>query len=167
VRPAPADEVTLSDDDMRLAVAAGGTRHLHALLSGRRDSHGFSGDTWGAHIEGAAGELAVARSLGWSAWTPTVDTYQSEPDLPLRIEVTTRSRHDWDLIVRPRMALERNHVLVTGVAPTFRVRGWIPSQIARRPEWWAAHGGRPGAWFVPAAELYPMPLLALYEEAMA
>jgi hypothetical protein len=151
--------VTLSAEDLRLAVAYGGGRHLHAVGSGRGDSHGFTGDGWGAHIEGAAGEIAVARLMGWDDWTPTIDTYQSERDLPLGIEVTTRRRDDYELIVRPRMAIESNHVLVTGVAPAFWVRGWLPSRLARRPEWWQTHGGRPGAWFVPTSALYPMDLL--------
>ena len=160
-------EVTLSADDLALAVAYGGGRQLHAVASGRGDSHGFTGDGWGAHIEGAAGEIAVARFMGWADWTPTIDTYQTERDLPLDIEVTTRRRHDYELIVRPRMAIESNHVLVTGVAPRFWVRGWMPSRLARRPEWWAAHGGRPGAYFVPTGALYPMDLLPRIHAALA
>jgi hypothetical protein len=125
-------------------VAYGGGRHLHAV--GRGDSHGFTGDGWGAHIEGAAGEIAVARLMGWDDWTPTIDTYQSERDLPLGIEVTTRRRDDYELIVRPRMAIESNHVLVTGVA------GLLGARLAAQPAPAAPSGGTtpgraPGAWF--------------------
>jgi hypothetical protein len=106
-----------------------------------------------------AGEIALARFLGWTWWVPTIDTFQTEPDLPLGIEVTTRSRHDWDLIVRPRMALSAIHVLMTGEVPDLPPPGWLPSHTARRPEFWRAPGGRSPAWFVPAAALNPMTVL--------
>lgn len=153
------DDVVLGDEDVRLAIAVGGARQWSALRSGKRDAHGFKGDSWGVHIEGVAGEIALARFLGWSWWVPTIDTFQTEPDLPLGIEVTTRSRHDWDLIIRPRMALSAIHVLVTGEIPAFRIRGWAASHAARRPEFWQAPGGRAGAWFVPVAALSPMAVL--------
>ena len=50
------------------AAQAGLSRQIKALKKGRKDAHGFKGDGWGVHIEGACAEAAVAKYLGvwWS-----------------------------------------------------------------------------------------------------
>mgnify|MGYP006300474069 CR=1 FL=1 len=75
------------------------------------------------------------------------------------IQVRTRSRHDYELLIRPQDRDEDTFVLLTGVAPSFRAHGWIQGQDAKKKEWLQTYGGRPPAYFVPQKDLRP--LLAL------
>jgi hypothetical protein len=71
--------------------------------------------------------------------------------------VRTRSRTDYDLIVRESDDPDQRYILVVGVAPQFDVVGWIVASDARlHPEWRQSHGGREEAWFVPQLALNPI-----------
>lgn len=144
--------VTLTPDEVRRAVWVGVERQLEARRLNLPDRHGFTGDGWGEHIEGAAGELAVAKLLGWEL-DATVNTFKAGGDLGEKVQVRTRSEHWMELIVRPDDRDGDYFVLVTGRIPRFRVRGWYPGGAAKRPEWLQSHGGRPPAFFVPQGKL--------------
>jgi len=147
---AAADTVTLTWHEVAMAAEVGKLRYLSAIKHNRRGRPGYEGGRWTEHIEGAAGEYAVAKFLGIH-WDGSVDAFQ-RADVG-RLEVRTRSRHDWDLIVRQDDADDSPFVLVTGQAPEYRVRGWIRGGEAKRPEWLRDHGHHGPAWFVPAAAL--------------
>lgn len=114
-------------------------------------------DGWTHNIEGAIGELVVAKFLK-IYWPGSVDTFQTKPDLSVG-EVKTRSKHWHDLLVRTYDVEDGNDdkvfILVTGHSSRndFQVRGWITAGEVRRDEWWKAVGGRPAAWFVPVSAL--------------
>lgn len=144
--------VTLTPAEVQHAIAVGVGRQLEARRLNLPDKHGFTGDGWGEHIEGAAGELAVAKLLGWK-WDATVNTFKAGGDLRDKVQVRTRSEHWMELIVRPDDRDEDFFVLVTGRIPHFRVRGWYPGGAAKRQEWSQGHGGRPSAFFVPHGQL--------------
>jgi hypothetical protein len=145
--------IMLTTYEMAMAAKCGATRNICAMIKGCSNAYGLEEDYgWGKHIEGACGEIAVAKALGLF-WSPTVNTFGSEPDIKPDIEVRTRSRHDYELTIRPKDDQARRFVLVTGVAPTFVVRGYCIGAHARRDEWLHDYGGRPPAWFVPQAEL--------------
>jgi hypothetical protein len=125
-------------------------------LDGRADAHGLGkADGWGMHIEGAAGEMAADKAMDLY-WSPTVNTFKSGGDVGHSIQVRTRSRHRYDVIVRADDRDDDTFVLVTGRPPDFRVHGTIRGRDAKRKEWWAEHGGRPGAWFGRASALRPI-----------
>jgi hypothetical protein len=124
----------------------------HAHHHGHAHDHG-DGEGWSEHIEGACGEIAVAKLLG-IFWDGSVNTWKAN-DLP-GLGVRTRSRHDYDLIVRPSDDDHASWVLVTGRCPHYRVHGWITGAAAKRPEFLKNYGGRPAAYFVPASELRRM-----------
>lgn len=148
--------VRLTSGEMMQAALVGVMRHVGNLKRGRQDAHGYAGDGWAAHIEGACGELALAKALGlyWSG------ALEFRADDVGRLQVRTRSRHDYDLIVHPEDPDDRPFVLVTGKAPDFRVGGWIMGRDAKRQAWWAdPAGGRP-AFFVRAEHLRPIEELA-------
>ena len=149
------DSVTLAPHELLMGAEVGVRRHTSAIQANRADRHGIDpGDGWRAHIEGALGELAVARYCG-KYWDGSVDTFRSSPDLA-NVEVRTRSRHDYDLIIRNDDDPDKFYVLVTGRAPTYRIRGWIKGANARRDDWLQTHGNRPAAWFVPNSALTPI-----------
>lgn len=151
-RPAQSCRVTLARHEVELAAGVGLRRQVDAVTAGRPDRHGYSGLGWTEHVEGACGELVVARFLG-RYWDGSNGTYRSAADVGA-VEVRTRSRHDYDLIIREDDTPGSVFILVTGRAPAYWVRGWIRAADAREhPEWRQAHGGREPAWFVPVAAL--------------
>lgn len=145
--------VSLTPAEMIQAATAGVWRHVQSLKNGYSDRYGeTNGDAgWQKHIEGAAGELAVAKLLDLY-WPGAVGTFHA-PDIGRRIQVRTRSKSDWDLIVRTTDEDEDLFVLVTGKAPTYDVRGEILGWEAKQDRYRANHGGHGEAFFVPASEL--------------
>jgi hypothetical protein len=154
-----ADDVTLDRAAVFWAAEIGVTRHLEALLAARPDAYGYDAarDGWGDHIEGACGELAVAQLLGWT-WEATINTFKVGGDVG-DVQVRTRSRHYYDLLIRPDARPTDCYVLVTGRCPRYRVHGWIRAGDAMRPEWLHTYGGRPPAYFGPATALSPLAAL--------
>jgi hypothetical protein len=146
-------QVTLNSHEVGAAVRVGALRHWEAVRGGMADRHGFDGDGWGVHIEGALGEIAAAKALN-IYWDGSVNTFKAD-DLA-GIQVRTRSRADYELIVRPGDDDGAAWVLVTGKHGKYDVRGWIKGDDAKRDEWLAAHGNRPAAYFVPHAALKPI-----------
>lgn len=144
------DVVTLNWHEVATASHVGWMRQIKALQSDKHNTHGYTGEGWSEHCEGACGEMAVAKYLE-RYWNGSVNTWKSD-DLP-GIQVRTRSQHDYQLIVRPRDDDQAAFVLVTGRSPSYRVRGYITGADAKRPEWLQTYGGRPAAYFVPTLNL--------------
>lgn len=143
---------------MAMAAGVGVRRQIEAFRAGRQDQHGATsaevggrGRGWHLHIEGAAGEMAVAKALN-RHWSASVNTFKVGGDVG-RVQVRTRSRHDYELIVRPEERDTDAFILVTGIAPAFRVHGWCYGREAKREEWRQNHGGHGAAFFVPASAL--------------
>lgn len=146
-------KVTLTWYEVAMASHVGWMRQLKAMTAGKVDRHGYDGAGWSEHCEGACGEMALAKGLR-IYWDGSVDTWAAH-DLP-GLQVRTRSKHDYELIVRPVDADDSPWVLVTGKAPSYWVRGWMLGSEAKRPEWMQSHGGRPAAYFVPHSALRPV-----------
>jgi hypothetical protein len=153
-------EVMLTWSEAAMASEIGRMRQLSAIKSGRKDSYGFEGGGWQVHIEGACGELSVAKHLG-VYWDGSVDTFR-RPDVG-KFEVKTRSKHEYDLIVRPDSPDDWAFILVTGKCPSYIVRGWILAVDAKKEEYLQGYGGRPPAYFIPHYALMPMSEINLSE----
>lgn len=149
--------VTLTPYEIDMAAAVGVRRMVSAVSKSLADKHGYSGDGWGIHIEGAMGELAVAKALNLY-WDGSVDTFR-RADISPNIHVKTRSNPDYDLIVRMSDPNEGVFVLVTGRCPVYEVRGWTTGKDAKRDEFLQTYGGREAAYFVPQARLNEMGLI--------
>jgi hypothetical protein len=145
--------IKLTDSEVEMAAQVGLRRQLEALRKGLPDKHGYEGDGWGIHIEGALGELALAKFLG-VYWDGSVNTFKTKGDLG-ETEVRTRSRSDYDLIVREDDREDAVYVLVVGKAPAYRVVGWMLGKEAKQDRWVRTYGGRTPAYFVPQAALHP------------
>jgi hypothetical protein len=154
-------ELHLTRSAYEFAALAGEVRHGQNLKLGRRDAYAFRGNGLAAHRLGAVGEYAVAKSLGLF-WDGPGEL--RAPDVGL-LEVRTRSRHSFDLIVHPRDPDERAVVLVTCEEYVFRIHGWIWARDAKRERWWRdPAGGRP-AYFVPQSALYDLSHLSAARQA--
>lgn len=145
--------VSLTPAEMMQAALVGVMRQVSNLRDGRKDAHGFDGDGWSVHVEGAAGELAVAKALD-KFWSGNQGNLKADDVGTL--QVRTRSRPGYELVVHDRDPDERPFVLARGRAPHFEIVGWLMGREAKRPEFWKdPAGGRP-AYFVPDAALRPI-----------
>jgi hypothetical protein len=146
-------DVKLEWYEVAMASHVGWLRQVQSVRNNLKNSAGFNGAGWTEHCEGACGEYAVAKVLG-IPWTGTVDTFKSD-DLP-GIQVRTRSKHNYDLIVRKHDSDTAIWILVTGISPNYKVHGWILGADAKKQQWLREYAGRPEAFFVPTSELKPM-----------
>lgn len=106
------------------------------------------------HRLGATGEVAVAVHLGLEdhLFTETV-AKRGSADLPGDIEVKTRSKHSYDLIVQRDERKDKRLVLVTVQNGTVFLHGWCVAGDVMQERFWAdPAGGRP-AYFIPKCNL--------------
>jgi len=134
-----------------MAATVGIKRQVEALKEQRPDRHGFKGLGWDVHVEGAVGELAAAKAMN-RFWSGSINTFKDGGDVGT-IQVRTRSKEHYELIVRQDDADEDCFVLVVGTAPNYDVKGWILGRDAKQEQWSQTHGNRPAAFFVPQLEL--------------
>jgi len=106
------------------------------------------------HRLGAMGEVAAAVHLGLEAHLFTEQTARrGSADLPGDIEVKTRSRHKYDLIVQKDERPGKRVVLVTIENNKVILQGWCVAGDVMDQKFWAdPAGGRP-AYFIPKTEL--------------
>lgn len=149
-------DIRLTWFEVHLASEIGCRRHLAALQAGLPDRHGAGRDNdgWTKHVEGAAGEMAVAKALNLY-YDGSVNTFRDGADVG-RIQVRTRSEPHFELLVRDSDADADPFLLVTGRAPSFRIVGWMYGGDAKQEAWRHAHGGREAAYFVPHVALEPL-----------
>lgn len=145
-------EVKLTWHELMTAAQIGLRRQIEAMAKGLPDKHGLDAEKgWGVHIEGAAGELAFAKATN-RYWGGSVNTFKVGGDVG-DIQVRTRSRDDYELLVRDDDRDEDCFVLVIGRAPKFKIMGYLTGKDAKQSKWRQTHGGREPAFFVPQSEL--------------
>jgi len=112
------------------------------------------------HLLGAAGEMAVASHLGLKDFLyQETEANRGSSDLPGKIDVKTRSKHKYDLIVQKNEDPEKRFVLVTIENKTTLIHGWCYGREAMEEKYWADPArGRP-AYFVPKEVLRPLDTL--------
>jgi len=141
---------------MMQAATIGVARNIEGITKGLKAAHGLQGSGWTEHIDGAMGEMAFAKAVGFY-WDGSVNTFRL-PDVA-GVQIRTRSAHNWDLIVRPGDADDEKFVLVTGRPPKFRVHGWIMGGDAKQEQWLKSYANRRPAYFVPQDALEPIETL--------
>lgn len=156
--------VRLCPQEVYMASIVGLRRQLEALRAGFKDRNGADcmppAEAYFAHINGAQGECAAARSLG-AYWPMTINAPKALPDLLPDWQVRTRLNHEHDLIVRDDDSDDQRFVLVTGSGPEFMVHGWLLGRDAKRDEWRKDRGGRGAPCFwVPQSALRPLSEIA-------
>jgi hypothetical protein len=157
--------VTLSWSEVSTAADVGKFRQIRSLQKALKDKHGFNGeDGWTIHVEGAAGEMAFAKVMN-VYWSMACDVFKA-PDIGGNVQIRTRSKDNYELIVRPDDRDTDVFVLVTGRIPNFCVRGWIVGRDAKRAEWSKTYANRPAAFFVPQSELKDLSELVIKPEGV-
>ena len=133
-----------------MATEVGVRRQIASLRKGSPDKHGYEGEGWNIHIEGACGEMAFAKAMN-IYWDGSVNTYH-HPDVG-GWQVRTRSRDGYELLVRENDADDTPFVHVTGRCPVYVIHGWILGREAKQSRWLKTYGDRPPAYFVPVSSL--------------
>lgn len=154
--------ITLSEADAAWAIRVGRARNKPLL----RNRRGYEGSGERIHIFGAAGELAFCRATG-IGWPAHIDTFGTKPDVPPNIEVKTRLRPEYDLLLSDKDGYEPeiNAICIHVTTATnqqdenermqfkFLIQGWWDNSKPRQDEWKKMHGNREPAHFIPLAEL--------------
>lgn len=112
------------------------------------------------HLLGAAGEVAVASYLGLKEHLfKETEAKRGSDDLPGGIDVKTRSKSHYDLIVQKQEDPKKVFVMVTIENQQTLLHGWCYGHEAMKEEYWADPArGRP-AYFVPKEALHSMDAL--------
>jgi hypothetical protein len=108
------------------------------------------------HLLGAAGEMAVASFLSMKEHLyQETEARRGSDDLP-GMDIKTRSRHKYDLIVQKNEDARKKFVLVTIECQKTFLHGWCYGHEAMEEKYWADPArGRP-AYFVPKVVLHSM-----------
>ena len=130
-----------------------------------RGLRGRNGGAWKGskaldiHLLGAAGEMAVASYLGMKEHLfKETEARRGSDDLP-GMDVKTRSKASYDLIIQRQEDPEKKFVLVTIENQQTLIHGWCYGKEAMDEKYWADPArGRP-AYFVGKEYLRPMETL--------
>lgn len=129
-------------------------------LRGRNGGAWQGGKALDIHLLGAAGEVAVASYLGLKEYLfKETEAKRGSDDLPGGIDVKTRSKSRYDLIVQKQEDPKKVFVMVTIENQQTLLHGWCYGHEAMKEEYWADPArGRP-AYFVPKEALHSMDAL--------
>lgn len=146
-------KVTLSLEEIAMAASVAVHRGIDAIKYDRQNQHGFQGNGWTENIEGYGAELAVAKVLNVYYSAGAGKGFKGA-DVSDKIQVRWASQSNYRLIVRAPDQTDHVYVLVTGEAPTYDIKGFIPGQYAKTDKYKDNPGnGRPDAWWVPQSDL--------------
>jgi hypothetical protein len=146
-----------SEEERMLAMEEGMRRQG---VNEARGLRGRNGGAWKGskaldiHLLGAAGEVAVASYLGLKEHLfKEKEARRGSDDLPGGIDVKTRSKAAYDLIVQRQSDPSKKFVLVTVENQQTLIHGWCYGHEALQEQYWADPArGRP-AYFVPKEAL--------------
>lgn len=138
----------LNDQDWKEAREEGASRRSIALRGDYKHKHGGSDkDPWGSNIEGACGEMAVARFLD-------LPFHHSDGRQPTGMgdvgpyHVRTTRDHSWALCIHDDDPDEGIFILVTGSSPYFKIQGFAHAGCCKLPRWYVEWNrtGHPNFW---------------------
>jgi hypothetical protein len=161
IMPTPI-EFVFSEEERKQAMEEGQRRQSvneAKGLRGRNKGAARGDQALSIHLLGAAGEMAVASFMGLKhELYKENEAKRGSDDLP-GIDVKTRSKHSYDLIVQKNEDPQKKFVLVTIENQKTFIHGWCYGEEAMEEKFWADPArGRP-AYFVPKEHLRPMSTL--------
>lgn len=153
--------VTLTWSEVAMAAFVGTQRQLENLMKKRVDRYGADRRIgWQLHIDGAIGELAVAKHFGWF-WSGSVGLL-NRADVGAQTEVRTTRYDNGHLLVHKDDKDENVFYLAIIDEPLVTIVGYLTGRAAKREEWWKDHAGndRPAYWVPQEAivKLFPDPI---------
>jgi hypothetical protein len=146
-------DVRLEWFEVSRAALVGVSRNVEALRKGCQNRLPIN-DEWSIHVLGALGECAFAKATN-RYWSGSVNTFKAA-DVGDNIQIRTRSKHSYDLIVRDGDKDDDVYVLITGGPSEFTLHGWMRCGDAKQPRYRANYGNYGEAYFVPKSALHPI-----------
>lgn len=144
-------KITLEWFELKFASTVGIERRMESIRSKRIPMFPYSpSEYWTRDIEGACGEMALAKFLG-VFWNGSVNTFKLGGDVG-KIQVRTSSKESAELFVYESAKDDDIYVHIIGSAPTYDIRGFISAREAKSKEFWRADSRKP-AFFVPKENL--------------
>ena len=143
--------IQLSEREMLIGAASGIQREVECLRSSGGGENAISsyekknnsigpGGLWNNHIEGALGEIAVAKFLGLY---PGGITEQDATDVGEHYEVRTRGLEYQELFVKKKDNPDKYYILAQGSFGEYTIRGWITGfEVFDHPEWFHNNSGK-------------------------
>jgi len=162
--------IRLTREEELVAAAAGLARE--SRFSSNPKFVGDKGNLHNAvmiHAEAVGAEIAVAKYFNIEDFHPTVNTFKNEPDIAmfsgLGLEVKQTKYVGGSLIIHEDDRDTDIAVLVTGISPTYTIRGWIPVSVCKKPKYQASDG----SYWVTQVNLLPIEnlLRSVYGQAKA
>ena len=155
-------KITLSLEEIAMAASVAVHRGIDAIKHNRKNQHGFTGNGWTENIEGYGAELAVAKALN-IYYSAGAGKGFKDADVSEKIQVRWASQENYRLIVRGPDKTDHVYVLVTGEAPEYDIKGFMPGHIVKQDKYFSNPGnGRPDAWWVPQSDLKPIDQIEAY-----
>lgn len=156
--------IKLTPAEIMQGAIAGVMRQTQNISRDRTPRYGATKENdWQLHVEGCLGEMAVAKeyNLFWNANLGVI----APGDIGRKVEVRTRSRHHYDLILHPSDPDGSVFVLLTGTNGSYTLHGWLLGIEGKQQRYWADPAkGRP-AFFVPQSALRSPESLRIAAEA--
>lgn len=157
---ADAVEVVLTWAEMLIAAHVGSMRNVQSMKLGRGRiasvTHQFGGMdfAWSSNIEGAAGEMVVAKHLD-RYWAGAIGDIHADDVGPYQVKTNTSRKWD-DLIIRKWNKPERVYISVLSFVPSFVITGWIWGADVMKDEYYREGTLGMPAYFIPRSLLKKM-----------
>jgi hypothetical protein len=142
--------VQLTPYETYWAACAGVARQVENLKNGKQPMYGVNQRMdWQVHVEGALGEMALAKHLGlyWSGKGQLTD-----PDVGA-VDVRTTAHESGRLILHDADEDDRRYYLLTGYNGCYNVRGWIMGRDGKVSDYLDDPIGGRQAYFIPQSSL--------------
>jgi hypothetical protein len=143
--------VKLTPSEMMQGAMVGVMRQVQNVKSGHGVNYFGARDenSWSLHIEGALGEMALAKHLNvYYGGTGSRGGFDVS-----NVDVRTTVYQNGRLILHPSDDDDRKYYLLTGHAGEYAVRGWIYGYDGKHSDYWDDPKGNRGAYFVPQERL--------------
>lgn len=132
-------QVLLTDEQVWLAKSEAARRQSQNErigVRGRNRAPETGAEAMRMHFLGCIGEVVVADYLGLRDHLFSDDRpVRDSSDLPYGIEVKTRKRHGYDLLIQLDADPDKVYVLVTNEGYTAHIVGWALGRDVMRPTW--------------------------------
>ena len=150
-------EIVLTWAEVMIGGTVGIMRQVKNLKDGREDRYGAPKDKgWTLHIDGACGEQALAKHLKMY-WSGNLGNFRAADVGSLQVRTT--QYHNGHLLLHDDDKDDDIFVLMTGLVPALRIRGWCFAKEGKMDDFKKDPLGGREAYFVPQEILRPMATL--------
>jgi hypothetical protein len=148
-------KATIEDKVLAHTVALERIAHIdgHPDHSSRYDRRLGFHDYVAQVAESIVAEIMVARYLGYLNFDPRASQFKKTADVGSFIEVKWTRYENGQLIIYESDRQTDVAILVTGTSPSYRLAGWIPVAMAKRPKY---KNSKQPTWWVDQKNLQPI-----------